>query len=143
MIDFWQWWAIAILLIIVEILLPTFFALWMAVSAFLTGIALFLIPNMQWEYQIFLFALLAVTSLALWRFYYHKNPITTEQPSLNRRGEQYIGTIIALQAPIVGGNGQIKIDDTTWKIHGDDCTAGTKVKITAVHRAVFQVELII
>ncbi|RKZ79458.1 MAG: NfeD family protein, partial [Gammaproteobacteria bacterium] len=75
--DFWHWWIIAVVLVIIEILAPTFFALWMAIAAFMTGVALFLMPEMQWEYQVFLFATLSVISIVVWRHYYIKNPIAT------------------------------------------------------------------
>jgi len=140
--DFWHWWMVAVVLIIVEILAPTFFALWLAIAAFITGLALYLLPEMQWEYQVFIFALLSVVSTVLWRHYYNKNPIATDEPLLNRRGEQYIGRIITLQEAITDGQGKVKVDDSTWKIEGDDCPIGTKVKIMSVNNVVFQVEIL-
>ncbi len=140
--DFWQWWIIAVVLVILEILAPTFFALWMAIAAFLTGVALFLVPDMQWEYQVFLFAILSVISIVAWRYYYKKNPIATDEPLLNRRGEQYVGRVITLKEPIVDGQGKVKVDDSTWKIEGEDCVEGTKVKIVSLNNVVFQVEII-
>ncbi|MCX4188203.1 NfeD family protein [Methylophaga sp. OBS4] len=142
MIDFWHWWIFAVVLLIIEILAPSFFALWMAIAAFLTGLALLLAPQLSWEYQLLLFAVLSVLSIVLWRRYYLKNPVVTDQPALNRRGEQYVGRIITLQAPIVDGIGKIKLDDSTWKIQGPDCEAGTKVKITALNNVVFTVEVV-
>ena len=140
--DFWQWWIIAVVLVIIEILAPTFFALWMAIAAFLTGVALYLMPEMLWEYQVFLFAILSVVSIIVWRYYYNKNPIATDEPLLNRRGEQYVGRIITLQEPIVDGQGKVKVDDSTWKIEGEDCAEGTKIKIVSVNNVVFQVDII-
>ncbi|MDH5357250.1 MAG: NfeD family protein [Gammaproteobacteria bacterium] len=139
-LDFWHWWIIAIVLVIFEILAPTFFALWMAIAAFLTGLALFLIPEMQWEYQVFMFAILSVISIVVWRHYYNKNPIATDEPLLNRRGEQYVGRVITLKESIVDGQGKVRVDDSTWKIEGEDCPAGTKVKIISVDNVVFKVE---
>jgi len=138
--DFWHWWIVAVVLVIVEILAPTFFALWMAVAAFMTGVALYLMPEMQWEYQVFIFAILSVASIVVWRQYYSKNPITTDEPLLNRRGEQYVGRVITLKNAIVDGQGKVKVDDSTWKIEGEDCPAGTKIKIVSVDNVVFQVE---
>lgn len=140
--DFWHWWIVAVVLVIVEILAPTFFALWMAVAAFLTGLALYLIPEMQWEYQVFIFAILSVASIVAWRHYYSKNPIATDEPLLNRRGEQYVGRVITLKEPIIDGQGKVRVDDSTWKIEGDDCSAGTKIKIVSVNNVVFQVEVV-
>jgi len=141
-LDFWHWWILAVALVIIEILAPTFFALWMAIAAFFTGLALFLIPEMQWQYQVFLFAVLSVISIIAWRRYYSKNPIATDQPMLNRRGEQYIGRVITLKMPIEDGQGKVQVDDSTWKIEGEDCPVGTKVKIVNVDNVVFQVEIV-
>ena len=138
--DFWHWWIIAVVLVIIEILAPTFFALWMAIAAFMTGVALFLMPEMQWEYQVFLFATLSVISIVVWRHYYSKNPIATDEPLLNRRGEQYIGRVITLKEPIIDGQGKVQVDDSTWKIEGKDCPSGTKIKVVSVNNVLFQVE---
>jgi inner membrane protein len=141
-LDFWHWWIFAVALIILEILAPSFFALWLAIAAFVTGLALFLMPELQWQTQIFLFAVLSVISIIAWRRYYIKNPIETDQPMLNRRGEQYIGREITLKMPIEDGQGKVQIDDSTWKIEGEDCAAGTKIKIVGVDNVVFQVEIV-
>jgi inner membrane protein len=141
-LDFWHWWIFAVALIILEILAPSFFALWLAIAAFVTGLALFLMPELQWQTQIFMFAVLSVISIIAWRRYYAKNPIETDQPMLNRRGEQYIGRVITLKMPIEDGQGKVQVDDSTWKIEGDDCVAGTKVKIVGVDNVVFQVEIV-
>ncbi len=140
--DFWHWWMLAIVLVIIEILAPTFFALWMAVAAAITGVILYLIPEMTWEYQVFLFAILSVVSIVVWRQYYSKNPIATDEPLLNRRGEQYVGRVITLHEAIVDGQGKVKVDDSTWKIEGEDCPAGTKIKIVSINNVVFQVEAV-
>ncbi|PCJ32296.1 MAG: hypothetical protein COA90_03315 [Gammaproteobacteria bacterium] len=141
-IDFWHWWMLAVAMVILEMLAPTFFALWLGVSAFITGLALYFMPEMSWESQVFLFSVLALLSIIAWRSYYKKNPIETDEPLLNRRGEQYVGRVITLQDPIVDGQGKVKVDDSTWKIEGDDCPAGTKIKIIKVNNVVFQVEVI-
>ncbi|MEC9314316.1 MAG: NfeD family protein [Pseudomonadota bacterium] len=139
-IDFWYWWIFAVLLVIIEILAPSFFALWMAIAAFMTGLTLLLMPEMAWQIQLFIFALLSVFSIVLWRRYYLKNPILSDEPNLNRRGEQYIGRLVTLQTPIVDGIGKIRLDDSSWKVQGPDCPAGKKVRIVALNNVVFSVE---
>lgn len=139
-IDFWYWWIFAVALVIIEILAPSFFALWMAIAAFFTGLALLLMPEMAWQIQLLLFAVLSVFSIVLWRHYYLKNPIQSDQPSLNRRGEQYIGRVVTLTSPISDGVGKVRLDDSTWKVTGPDCAKGTKVRIIALNNVVFDVE---
>ena len=139
---FWYWWMIAITLLIIEIFSPTFFALWVAISAGVTGLILYLVPGIEWQYQVLLFAILSVVSIVAWRTYYSKRPIKTDEPLLNRRGHQYIGRVITLDEPIVDGHGKVHIDDSTWKIEGEDCPAGTRVKIINIQNVVLQVSLL-
>lgn len=141
-IDFWHWWILAVVLIIIEVLAPTFFALWVAIAAFFTGLILYFMPDLAWEYQFFIFAVLALLSIVAWRHYYTKSPIATDEPLLNRRGEQYVGRVITLKEAIVDGHGKVKIDDSTWKVEGPDCAVGTKIKIVSVNNVVFQVEVV-
>ena len=140
--DFWHWWIFAVALVIIEILVPTFFFLWLGIAAFIVGGILWLMPSLAWEYQVFIFAILSVLSIVLWRHYYLKKPTETDEPLLNRRGEQYVGRIITLKEPIVDGQGKVKIDASTWKIEGEDCPEGTKIKITSVSNVIFKVELL-
>lgn len=140
LIDFWHWWILAVALIIVEILLPSFFALWLAIAAALTGLILLLFPQLGWEWQMLLFAVFSIVSIIAWRRYYQKNPIKTDEPLLNRRGEGYVGRELTLNQPIIDGIGKIRLDDSTWKVQGPDCPAGTKVRITALNNVVFTVE---
>ena len=63
----------------------------------------------------------------------------TDQPALNRRGEQYIGRTLTLDEPIVNGQGKIRVDDTTWKVEGDDMPAGTRVTVIGVDSVVLKV----
>ncbi len=141
-IDFWHWWIFAVVLVIIEILAPSFFALWMAIAAFLTGLAILLAPQLGWEYQLMIFAVLSVMSIVMWRRYYLKNPIVSDQPNLNRRGAQYIGRVVTLQTPITDGVGKIKLDDSTWKVTGPDCAVGQKVRISGLDNVVFTVEIV-
>ena len=138
--DYWHWYILGVALIIIEMLAPTFFALWVAISAFLTGTILYLMPGLAWEYQVIIFAVLSIVSILAWHQYYVKNPIATDEPLLNRRGEQYIGRVMTLKEPIEDGQAKIRLDDSTWKIEGDDCPSGTKIRIVSLNNVVFQVE---
>lgn len=140
LIDFWHWWILAVALIIVEILLPSFFALWLAIAAALTGLLLLIFPALGWEWQLLLFALFSVVSIVAWRRYYQKHPIKTDEPLLNRRGEGYVGRELTLSQPIIDGIGKIRLDDSTWKVQGPDCPAGTRIRITGLNNVVFTIE---
>jgi membrane protein implicated in regulation of membrane protease activity len=139
-IVFWNWWVLALLLLIVELLAPGFFFLWMAASGFVTGCLLLLIPALSTELQVSIFSILSVVFIALWKLYGKKHLIVTDHPLLNKRGQQYIGRVFSLYQPVENGEGKIKVDDSIWKVHGEDCDINTKVKVIAVRGTVFDVE---
>jgi membrane protein implicated in regulation of membrane protease activity len=136
----WHWLLIAIVLIILEVLSPAAFFLWLAVAAAAVGLALLLLPALGWQLQLLLFAVFSVLSLFLGRRYFKRYPIATDEPTLNRRGHQYIGRVFTLDQPIVNGAGKLRVDDTTWKIGGRDCAAGTKVQVIGVDGVVLLVK---
>lgn len=137
---FWYWWVFAILCLVIEILVPGFFFLWMSVSAVVTGIIVFLMPDISPDIQILIFSVLTIIAVVLWRIYGKKYVIETDQPLLNRRGSQYVGRTFNLHEAIENGQGKIKVDDTIWKVHGEDCDINTRVKVIASRGTVFDVE---
>lgn len=139
-IVFWSWWVLALLLLVVELLAPGFFFLWMAASAFTVGCLLWLIPVLDIQVQISVFSILSVVLIGLWRFYGKQHPIASDHPLLNKRGQQYIGRVFNLYKAIENGEGKIKVDDSIWKVHGEDCDIHTKVRVVAVRGTVFDVE---
>ena len=60
--------------------------------------------------------------------------------NLNRRGQQYIGRVFSLTAPITNGVGKVTEDDSTWKVKGPDLPTGTHIRVTGVDGVIFKVE---
>ena len=137
---FWHWWVIALVLLVLEILTPGYFFMWMAVSGFLTGAIVWLIPATSMNLQILIFSLLSVVAIIVWKFYGKRHPTESDQPLLNKRGVQYIGRVFNLFEPIKNGQGKIKVDDSIWKVHGEDCDINSLVKVVAIRGTVFEVE---
>ena len=139
-IEFWHWWIAAVVLIVVEVFAPGTVALWTAVSAAAVGLLLLAIPDMTWQVQFLVFAVLSVATVIGWRAYQLRYPTETDQPTLNRRGEQYVGRAFTLSEAIVNGTGKIHVDDTMWKVEGEDLPEGTQVRVTGVDGTVLTVE---
>jgi len=130
-IIYWHWLILAVVMIILEMLMPGAYLLWMGVSAIFIGALMYVFPEMVFLVQILIFAMLSVISVVMYRSYRKKNPLVTDEPALNRRGEQYIGRTFTLEEPIMNGAGKIKVDDSTWKISGADMEAGVNVRVVA------------
>lgn len=139
-LTYWHWFILAAVLIILEVFAPGAFMLWIGIAAAVVGAVLYFVPALTWEYQFILFAMASVGSILAWRSYRNTHPTMTDEPTLNRRGAQYIGRVFTLDAPIVDGVGKIRVDDSTWKIVGIDCPAGVKVKVVGIESTVLKVE---
>jgi inner membrane protein len=140
-LDYWHWFVLAVLLIILEVFSPGVFFIWMGLAAGIVGLVLLAVPDLGWQYQLLIFALLSVADIFAARLILRRHPIQTDQPLLNRRGEQYTGRTFTLSEPIVNGQGKIHVDDSSWKIRGSDCPAGTRVRVTGADGVVLQVEI--
>ncbi len=139
-IEFWHWWIAGVALVIIEVFAPGAIFMWLGISAGIVGAMLLAVPDISWQVQFLVFALLSVGSIAGWRVYHKRNPTETDLPSLNRRGEQYVGRVFTLEDGITNGTGVVRVDDSRWKIEGEDLPAGTKVRVTGVEGTVLKVE---
>lgn len=137
---FWHWWLLGVLLLVLEMLAPGVFFLWLGVAAGLIGLLVWLVPAVPWQSQVLGFAILSVSLALLARVWLKRHPIQTDQPRLNRRGEQYVDRIFTLDDPISNGTGKLRVDDTTWKIRGEDCPSGTRVRVIGVDGVILLVE---
>jgi hypothetical protein len=139
-LDYWHWWALGLALVVVEMVAPGVFFLWLGVAAGVVGFIVLALPELSWQTQVFLFAVLSLVSVAVGRWVVTRYPIRTDEPRLNRRGEQYVGRVFTLEQAIVNRQGKIRVDDSTWKIEGTDCPVGTNVRVVGVDGVVLKVQ---
>ncbi len=132
MLDFWHWWAIGIVLIAVETFAISTFLLWPGISALVMGFIVFFVPDMDWRFQVILFAIMAVITSVGWQVWLRKNPTKSDHPNLNVRGASFIGRRITLAEPLANGRGRIEIGDGWWTVsseNGESLDAGVDVEV--------------
>lgn len=139
-IDIWHWWALGAILIILELLSPGIFLLWVGLAAAMVGVLLLIVPDLSWNGQLLAFAIYSISLIFFQHIWLKRNPIITDHPTLNRRGQQYVGRVFTLDIPIINGEAKIQVDDSTWKIRGADCVAGTKIIVTDVDSTILLVQ---
>jgi hypothetical protein len=139
-LSFWQWLVLGLLLMLVELALPSTYFLWMGLAALVVGVLFWLIPGMSFDIQTILFAILSVSAIILGKRYLKRHPIQSDHPMLNVRGAQNIGRIATLHEPISNGVGKIHLDDTLWKALGPDLPINTRVRVVAVEGISLRVE---
>ena len=139
-VDYWHWWILGGLFLLLEAFVSGFFFVWLAVSAAVVGLAMLLYPEMDWRIQLVIFSVLSVGIIAVFRVFQRRHPARTDQPELNRRSRQYIGRSFTLGEPIVNGVGSLRVDDSTWRIVGDDMPAGETITVVDVDGVLLKVE---
>jgi inner membrane protein len=135
----WDWFIAGGLLLVLEVLAPGVFMLWLGIAAMLVG-AISTFVDLNWQMQFIAFATFSVAAIPLWLRLSRRVGSTTDQPFLNRRAEALVGRIFTLEKPIVDGSGTVHIDDTVWRITGEDIPAGSRIKVVRVEGTALNVE---
>ena len=138
----WLWWVAAGALLILELMAPGVFFIWLGIAAALTGLV-DLVFGLNWQSELLVFAGFAVISVMAGRAILKRRPGgDAEHAHLNRRQQGYVGHSYTLKQAIVGGRGKLTIDDTVWEVEGPDLPAGARVKVTRVDGMKLQVAAI-
>ncbi|MFC7053864.1 NfeD family protein [Hansschlegelia quercus] len=135
----WRWFVFGLVLLGVELVAPGTVLLWLGIAAIIVGlVALLFDPG--WQVEVVGFAVLALAAAVLWwRIGRPDNAATSDRPMLNRRAERHIGRVFVLDAPIVNGEGRLRVDDTVWRMTGPDLMAGARVRVVAADGSTLQV----
>ncbi len=139
---FWYWWILGAIFIVIEMLAPGIFMLWLGVAAFAAGLVLLAVPGTGIEWQLIAFALVAMGSVVFWRRQLRRAALPGDSPNLNQRGQQYISRHFDLADPIRNGYGRAKVEDTIWTVSGPDLPAGSRVQVIGVDGTVLKVKAV-
>ena len=138
--DYWWWLSAGMVLMVLEIVTPGIFFLWIGIGAFITGAIAALFPTASPAVLGGIFAILSVISVFVGRKIMGKRQNET-QITLNNRAAQYIGQIYQVYEPIVDGRGKISVGDTLWLAAAKtNIPANTAVKVTGIRGTMLEVE---
>lgn len=135
----WHWLTAAVILIVIEMMMGTYFLLWVGFAAAATALIQWVF-GIGWQVQMIMFFLLSLVSIIAWHYYAKNNPEQDPLPNLNRRGHQHIGRVFNLSHAIVNGVGKINVNDSTWKVEGEDLPIGEKVKVIDINGTILKVK---
>ena len=138
---YWHWIVLGFLLLILEMLAPGAILMWFGAGALLVGGLLFLFPDMGWEWQILIFAIVSFGSIFAWKKLKKDSPNdNTDAGTLNQRGKALVGRRIPLVEAITNGVGRVQIDDTFWRVEGPELDEKTLVSVIDADGATLKVE---
>lgn len=133
------WAAIALVLIAAETFVPGAFLLWMGIAAALVWLVVLVFPGLGLLAQVVLFVALSVVAVLAYLKWGRRRERPSDRPLLNRRAEQHVGRVVALDRAISGGEGRVKIGDAYWVVSGPELEAGTRVRVVAANGMVLEV----
>ena len=132
--QWWIWLVFGIALILLELVLPTFFILWFGIGAVLVSLISLAAPSLQLDMQVLLWVLMSSVTTALWFKLFRR-----KQPDVRWTVESVIGEMglltagvsefqkgrVRFQKPILGNEEWTCIADS-------EIAAGERVRLTAI-----------
>jgi membrane protein implicated in regulation of membrane protease activity len=134
------WACAALLLIAAETFVPGAFLLWLGLAAAALFLIVLLIPGIGLLWQVLLFVLLSFVSIFVYVSFIRGKARRSDQPLLNRKGEQLVGREFPLHEAIVNGRGRVKMGDALWTVEGPDLPVGSQVRVIAVDSMILKVQ---
>jgi inner membrane protein len=132
LVGIWFWWIVAGALLLLELMTPGVFAMWLALAAASVGITDYFV-DLSWQLELLAFAGFSLVYVYLARPWYSKGTLqNSDQPNLNQRIYAFVGKSFVLAEPIVNGQGKLDIEGTRWDVLGPNLAKGATVRVIAV-----------
>lgn len=135
----WGWLILGLVLIGAELLAPGIFLLWLGLAALVTG-AVIGLTGMACQGALLVFAALSLASVLAGRALTRRSDEPDTASGLNDRGRQLVGKVFKLEATMAGGEGRIRVGDSSWRVTGPELLAGTEVRVVRVEGATLVVD---
>ena len=142
---YWHWLALAAAFVALEIVVPGVFLIFLGIASATVGVVLSAIPNLDWRFQLLVFAVLAVALIFIGRRVYGRMSEAEDHRLLNRRGDGFVGKSFPLAGRMTGGRGRVRVGDTDWLARlasddAEDIADGSMMQVVAVDGATLVVE---
>ncbi|MCM2678457.1 NfeD family protein [Echinimonas agarilytica] len=140
-----HWAVFGIVLVMIEIVVPSSWLLWPGLAALIIALVHWLIP-MSWTVQLVSFSILTVAMVVIGRRFYNPANIESDQPDLNQQSGRHDGKISNLLEPSENGLSTIRLGDSDWRVEiqqsdKQDWPLGTKVEVIGQRSNTLLVEI--
>lgn len=135
----WNWLILAVLLLVLETVIPGVHFLWFGLAAAVVGV-LALGIGFAWPWQVLAFIVLSVATVLWVKRVVRPDVALSDLPDLNERGRQYVGRSVVVEEAIANGRGKVRVGDTLWSAEGPDAPAGASVTVTGTKGIVLVVK---
>lgn len=137
--SYWYWFSAALLLLVLEVLIPGAFLMWIGLGAVGVGLFLWIFPSATLALQLVALAI-SVTVAVVAGVHWQKRTRHTPNIPLNQGLDSYLGRSAIASQDFHQGQGRIRLDDSFFTAHSPYAIEhGQQVKIIAVDEAGFAV----
>ena len=129
--DGWLWAIGGLILLIMEMIAPGFFLIFIGAAAILTGLATLLF-GLALPAQLIVFVVAAGVAVLLGRRRYEEPPNVELDSRLNNPGRRLEGKTANVVAAVDAHGGRVRLGDSEWTARGGPAAAGERVRIVSV-----------
>ncbi|WP_028695553.1 NfeD family protein [Pseudomonas cremoricolorata] len=132
--QWWTWLVFGVALILLELILPTFFIIWFGIGAVLVALIALVAPSLNLATQVLLWVLFSSVTTLLWFKLFRRKKADTRWTADSVIGEVGLLTAsvsefqkgrVRFQKPVLGNEEWVCVADT-------DIAAGERVRLTAI-----------
>ena len=135
----WLWLIGGVLLLILEVIAPGFFLVFLGAAGIATGLFTVLF-DLGTASQLALFALYSVIAVLVGRRFYANRAVDSTDPLLNDRGARLVGKVVTVVNAVDDHGGRVRVGDGEWSARGGPAAVGERVRITGVDGNCLKVE---
>lgn len=127
----WLWLIGGVVLLIMEVIAPGFFLVFLGAAAMATGLFTLLL-DLGLASQLALFALYAIIAVLVGRRFYANRHVDSADPLLNDRVGRLVGKTVTVVVAVDDHTGRVRVGDSEWSARGGPAAVGERVRITGV-----------
>jgi membrane protein implicated in regulation of membrane protease activity len=135
----WLWLIGGVLLLILEVMAPGFFLVFLGAAAMATGLFTLLF-GLGAASQLALFVLYSIIAVLVGRRIYANRAVDSADPLLNNRAGRLVGKVVTVVAAVDDHGGRVRVGDSEWSARGGPAAVGDRVRITGVEGNCLTVE---
>ena len=127
----WLWLIGGVLMLILEVIAPGFFLVFIGAAAIATGLFTVLF-DLGVPAQLALFVLYALLAVMVGRRAYANRDSDSMDPLLNDRAARLVGKVVTVVETVDEHNGRVRVGDSEWSARGGPAAPGERVRITGI-----------
>jgi membrane protein implicated in regulation of membrane protease activity len=135
----WLWLIGGVLLLIMEVIAPGFFLVFIGAAAIAAGLFTVLF-HLGTASQLALFALYAFIAVLVGRRAYAARGTASTDPLLNDPARRLVGKVVTVVVAVDDHDGRVRVGDGEWSARGGPAAAGERVRVTGVEGNCLKVE---